>query len=59
VKGAGQVLARILARPRNALTTLLEVAGFAVIDAGIWQINANAGLIAVGSSLIAVGVLEG
>jgi hypothetical protein len=58
VKGR-DVLRTWLANRRSTVTTLLEVAGLAVIVVGIFQISVTAGLVAAGSALILVGVLEG
>lgn len=43
---------------QQLLTTLLELAGFSAIVAGVWLISWVAGLIALGAALIAVGVLN-
>jgi small neutral amino acid transporter SnatA (MarC family) len=52
------VLRTLINRPRSVITTLLEVAGFGLIVAGVWRVSVTAGVIAAGCALILIGVLE-
>lgn len=48
----------LVTKPRSVLTTILEVAGFALIVAGFARISVNDGLFAAGVALILIGWLE-
>lgn len=48
---------RLVAKPRSAVTTFLEVSGFGVVSFGIWQVSAPAGTISAGIGLVLIGWL--
>lgn len=56
---ARRVAARALPRLAGLRTAALTTAGFATIDAGVWQINHIAGTIAAGVSLLLLEALSG
>lgn len=49
----------LAAGPRNVVTTLVELAGFGAVSAGVGMIYGPAGWISGGLSALAVGFLAG
>lgn len=54
---AAKALLTVLVKPHSVVTTVLEVAGLALVSTGCFRVGTTIGLIVTGSVLLLVGVV--